>query len=78
MHISSSGQVGSFLVMDLMREAALLDAEGYSIIHIEVGQPASSASTEALSRLKKKMFMDKLGYSVAVGLPKIREKVSDL
>ena len=78
MKISNRSQVDSFLVMDILREASLLELQGKSIIHMEVGQPSSGASIEALNNLKNKMFSDQLGYSVALGLPELREKIAEL
>ena len=78
MKSSNRSQVDSFLVMDIMREASQLELEGKSIIHMEVGQPSSGASVEALNNLQKKMFSDQLGYSVALGLPELREQIAEL
>ena len=61
-----------------MREASILELAGKSIIHMEVGQPSNGASIEALNSLKNKMFFDQLGYSVALGIPELRDKISDL
>ena len=35
------GSVAPFLVMDVMTAAARAEAEGQSVIHMEVGQPAA-------------------------------------
>ena len=45
---------------------------------MEAGQPSTGASNEALNNLKNKMFSDQLGYSVALGLPELRIKLTDL
>ena len=78
MKSSKRSQVDSFLVMDVMREAALLESEGRSIIHMEVGQPSSGASIDALRKLNKKILLDKVGYSVALGLPELRKEIASL
>lgn len=75
---SKRSQVSSFLVMDIMREASLLEADGNHIIHMEVGQPSTGASKEALLELRKKMLTDNLGYSLALGLPELRKGISKL
>ena len=61
-----------------MREASILEAQGRSIIHMEVGQPSVGAPLEALNNLNKKMLSNQLGYSVALGLPELRARISDL
>lgn len=43
-----------------MHEALILESKGASIIHLEVGQPRTGASIEALNKLKTKMFSDQL------------------
>lgn len=64
--------------MDVMREAAILESQGKSIIHMEVGQPSSGASTEALNNLKNKMLCDPLGYTTTLGLPELRIRIAGL
>lgn len=46
MKAARRGIVPPFMVMDVMREAATLEAAGQRIVHLEVGQP----STECLGR----------------------------
>ncbi len=64
--------------MDVMREASILEAKGKSIIHMEVGQPSRGATLNSLKKLSKKILADKVGYTVALGLPELKIKISDL
>ena len=64
--------------MDIMQEAAILEKQGKSIIHMEVGQPSSGATVESLKKLHEKSLSDNLGYSVALGLSELRTKISEL
>ena len=75
---SNRSDVNPFLVMDIMQEASVLEARGRSIIHMEVGQPSSGAPIDALNQLYNKSLSDNLGYSVALGLPELRERIADL
>ena len=38
---ASRGVVPAFLAMDVMRDAAALEAQGRRVVHLEVGQPAT-------------------------------------
>ena len=68
----------SFKVMDVMQEASILEAQGKSIIHMEVGQPSSGAAPQALSKLCQKILTDRVGYTVALGLPELKVEISKL
>ena len=78
MKSSNRSDVNPFLVMDIMQEASVLEKRGRSIIHMEVGQPSSGAPIDALNQLYNKSLSDNLGYSVALGLPELRERIADL
>ena len=64
--------------MDIMQEAAALEKQGRSIIHMEVGQPNSGATKEALTQLYNQSLYDKMGYSVALGIPELRKEIVGL
>ena len=78
MRTSSRGKVDPFIVMDVMEQARQREAEGHSIIHMEVGQPGTGAPTEALSRLQADMQAGPMGYTVALGLPELRARIAEL
>ena len=75
---STRGSVDPFIVMDVMESARKLEASGRHIIHMEVGQPSTSAPKRALEALGQKMSVDPMGYTVALGLPELRHKIADL
>ena len=64
--------------MDVMNEASKLEASGKSIIHMEVGQPSSGAAKQALNKLNNTMLNENVGYTLALGLPELKQKISDL
>lgn len=78
MRQSQRGDVDPFIVMDVMEKARALEAEGRSIIHMEVGQPSSGAPAGARAALAQAMEKDALGYTVALGLPALREGIAQL
>ena len=78
MRRSSRGQVDAFIVMDMVAEAARLEAEGRHIIHMEVGQPGSGAPAVAVKAVTAAMQSESLGYTMALGLPELRRGIADL
>jgi aspartate/methionine/tyrosine aminotransferase len=74
---SRRGDVEPFKVMDVMRAAAEREAAGHKIIHMEVGQPGTAAPKAALDAVEAAMRRDKLGYSLALGLPELRARIAE-
>ena len=77
MRHSARGQVDPFIVMDVMQAAAKAEAEGRRIIHMEVGQPGTPAPQGARDALAKALEQP-LGYTVALGLPRLRQGIAGL
>lgn len=77
MHRSSRGQVDPFIVMDVMEAARAAEAAGRSIIHMEVGQPSTGAPAGARRALAAALDQP-LGYTVALGLPELRQRIARL
>ncbi|ODM42516.1 pyridoxal phosphate-dependent aminotransferase [Cereibacter johrii] len=78
MRVSRRGAVDPFIVMDVMEQARKLEAAGRSIIHMEVGQPGTPAPAGARAALARAMEEGPLGYTVALGLPELRQGIADL
>lgn len=77
--ISRRSAVSPFLVMDVMEDARALEAGGRDIVHMEVGQPGTPAPRAATDLLTARMAArDPLGYTVALGLPELREGIAQL
>ncbi|WP_386174057.1 pyridoxal phosphate-dependent aminotransferase [Sulfitobacter sp. R86518] len=76
MRISTRSQVDPFIVMDVMQAAAAAEAEGRHIIHMEVGQPGTGAPKGASTALTAAMEQGALGYTVALGLPALRQRIA--
>lgn len=78
MQFSRRSEVNPFIVMDVMEDARRAEAAGASVIHMEVGQPGTPAPRLAREAVNKAMSSEALGYTVALGLPELRERISKL
>ena len=78
MKLSTRGNVAPFIVMDVMEAAARAEAAGRHIIHMEVGQPGTSAPKAAREAVAKAMEGGTLGYTGALGLPTLRKRIAGL
>src|SRR5262245_22768823 len=76
LQLSRRSAVPSFIVMDVMEAAAAREAKGDKIIHMEVGQPGTAAPRAALEAAKRALERETLGYTVALGLPALRERIA--
>ena len=70
--------IDPFIVMDVMRQAAAAEAAGRDIVHMEVGQPATPAPRAAREAVKRALDDDNLGYTLALGLDPLRERIARL
>ncbi|MBC9245528.1 aminotransferase class I/II-fold pyridoxal phosphate-dependent enzyme [Paracoccus sp. 11-3] len=77
MRHSARGQVDPFIVMDVMEAATRAEASGRHIVHMEVGQPGTPAPAGARQALADALSQP-LGYTVALGLPALRQGIADL
>ena len=75
---STRGAVDPFIVMDVMEAARQAEAAGRHIIHMEVGQPATPAPLGARNALRDSLNATAIGYTVALCLPELRGKISEL
>ncbi len=73
---SRRGEIDAFIVMDVMRAANAREASGERVIHLEVGQPGSPAPRSAREAAKRAIDTGRLGYTEALGLPSLRERIA--
>ncbi len=78
MRVSRRSEVDPFIVMDVMESARIEEQKGRDIIHMEVGQPGTGAPKGAVKALTAAMQEDALGYTVALGLPALRDRIAQL
>ncbi len=78
MKLARRSQVDPFIVMDVMEAARRAEEAGRHIIHMEVGQPGTPAPAGARAALADAMNSDPMGYTVALGLPALRQGIAAL
>ena len=75
---SNRSNVDPFIVMDVMEAARKAEESGRKVIHMEVGQPGTPAPKLAKNILSKELQNNNLGYTVSLGLPDLRNRISKL
>ena len=74
--ISRRSNIAPFMVMEVMRAAALREAAGADVIHLEVGQPSTGAPAAVIAAAHDALRKDRLGYTDALGVPALRERIA--
>ena len=69
-------QIAPFHVMELMARAQALEAEGRSIIHMEVGEPDFATADPILEAARRFLAGGHVHYTAALGLQQLREAIS--
>ncbi|MBO6510467.1 MAG: aminotransferase class I/II-fold pyridoxal phosphate-dependent enzyme [Roseibium sp.] len=69
---SRRSDVAPFIAMDVLSEAAQLEAQGRRIVHMEVGQPSAPAPKAALNAARQALEHGRLGYTEALGIQPLR------
>ncbi len=73
---AARGAIPPFMVWEVMRAAAAREAAGGEVLHLEVGQPSTSAPSGAIAMAKAALDTDVLGYTEALGLRELRAAIS--
>lgn len=60
-----------------MDAAARVEAQGRSVLHLEVGQPGTPAPRPVREAAHAAIDGSMLGYTVAVGLPRLRRRIAE-
>lgn len=74
--LSQRSEIDSFIVMDVMSAAAARERAGASVIHLEVGQPATPAPRAAREAVRRALETDTLGYTLALGTHALRSRIA--
>ncbi|MHA1597113.1 MAG: pyridoxal phosphate-dependent aminotransferase [Alphaproteobacteria bacterium] len=74
--VSKRGNVPAFIVMDVMRAANQRDRIKGDVLHLEVGQPGTSAPSGVLAAARAALDDDRIGYTDAFGVPPLRERLA--
>jgi len=70
-------RIDPFRVMELMARAQQLQREGADIVHLEVGEPDFVTAAPILKAGLQALEQGRTGYTSAMGLPELREKISE-
>jgi aspartate/methionine/tyrosine aminotransferase len=62
--------------MDVLRAANEREAQGHSVIHLEVGQPGTPAPAAVLDAARHALAKDRIGYTDALGIAPLREAIA--
>jgi aspartate/methionine/tyrosine aminotransferase len=74
--VSSRSDVSPFIVMDVMSEAASIERDGGTIVHMEVGQPGHPAPRTALAAAEAAIRAGRIPYTEALGIRSLRERIA--
>jgi len=70
-------RIAPFYVMDLLARARGLEAEGRSIIHMEVGEPDFETPAPVVAAGQRALAAGLTHYTPARGLPELRQAIAD-
>jgi aspartate/methionine/tyrosine aminotransferase len=73
---SARSNVPAFMVMDVMAEAARIEAAGGHVVHMEVGQPHAPAPATAIAAAQAALNGGRIDYTSALGLPSLRARIA--
>lgn len=76
MKTSRRGEIAPFYVMEVMKAAAERERAGGEVLHLEVGQPSTSAPVAVLQAAADALGSNRLGYTDATGIPELRERIA--
>ena len=75
--IAKRSNLPPFMAMEVMAKAASMEQAGREILHLEIGQPSSSAPASVMAAMDTVMAEQRNhGYAVALGLPELRERIA--
>lgn len=73
---SRMAEIEPFHVMDLLGKARQLEAQGRSIVHMEIGEPDFTTPQPVLDAAQQALVAGETHYTPAMGLPALREAIS--
>jgi aspartate/methionine/tyrosine aminotransferase len=71
-----TSEISSFYVMELLRRAKQLEAQGKDVIHMEIGEPDFPTPPTILDAGIKHLLTGEVKYTSAAGLPELRNKIA--
>lgn len=70
-------EISPFYVMELLRRAKQLEAQGKDIIHMEIGEPDFATPPAIMEAGIRQLKTGEVKYTPAAGLPELREKIAE-
>lgn len=77
MRPSRRGEVAPFYVMEVMKAASEREKASGDVLHLEVGQPSTSAPAAVLQAAAEGLTSNRLGYTDATGIPDLRRRIAE-
>src|SRR5471032_3167903 len=69
--------IAPFLAMEFGRQAADLEAQGHSVIKLNIGEPDFGAPIPVVRAMLETLRSTPLPYTSALGLPALREAIAN-
>ncbi len=63
--------------MDVMTAAAERERQGGDVLHLEVGQPGTTAPSKVIAAAHSALDAEVLGYTLALGVPALRQRIAE-
>ncbi len=76
MKASRRSDIAPFIVMQVLEAANARAAEGAEVLHLELGEPGGGTPPGAVRAAREALGSASLGYSEALGLPELRQRVA--
>ncbi len=76
MRVARRADIPPFYVMEVMKAAGERERTVGDVLHLEVGQPSTPAPAEVRAAATAALQSDRLGYTDAVGIPELRERIA--
>src|SRR6516165_3082454 len=76
MQVSRRGLVPPFIAMDVLRAANERELAGGDVVHLEVGQPGTSAPEPVLEAAGRALTSERIGYTDALGIAPLRQAIA--
>lgn len=70
-------RIAPFYVMDLLAQARRMEAEGHTIIHMEIGEPDFNTPAPVVAAGQAALATGKIHYTPAKGLAALRQAIAD-
>lgn len=71
------GRIAPFYVMELVARTRALEAEGRSIVHMEVGEPDFPTAAPIIAAGQRALSAGRTRYTPAAGIPELRQAIAE-